>query len=213
MSDELDRALDQLARDRSPAGDAAQLDDEERRMLRMAQLISGTRGAEVHAEFADSLRERVTGPGRRVSRRTAFVSGITALAAGVLGGIGIDRAVRGEGPSLPSVMVPNDGEWVAVAHASEMPEGAVRPFTAGAVKGFLINHGGEYRALSRICTHMGCVLRFEGPDQAFVCPCHGAIFNMQGKYLSGPASYVYPLRPLPRIEVRRQGDAIEVRGA
>jgi Rieske Fe-S protein len=151
-------------------------------------------------------------PRRRISRRTAFVSGISALAAGVLGGLGIDRFIRSDS-SNPTTPAYNGGKWFAVAQTAEVPEGAVRPFTAGEIKGFLINSKGNYRALSRICTHMGCVLKFNSEGQAFVCPCHGARFGMQGQYVSGPPRYTYPLRPLPPIEVRQNGDTIEVRGA
>jgi cytochrome b6-f complex iron-sulfur subunit len=42
------------------------------------------------------------------------------------------------------------------------------------------------RAVSAICTHLGCVLRRS--DNGFRCPCHGSRFNDRGEALSGPAT-------------------------
>jgi cytochrome b6-f complex iron-sulfur subunit len=41
------------------------------------------------------------------------------------------------------------------------------------------------RALSAVCTHLGCVL--EVAEDGFQCPCHGSRFNDKGRVLSGPA--------------------------
>jgi len=41
------------------------------------------------------------------------------------------------------------------------------------------------RAMSAVCTHLGCVL--ETTEDGFQCPCHGSRFNDIGRVLSGPA--------------------------
>jgi Rieske Fe-S protein len=41
------------------------------------------------------------------------------------------------------------------------------------------------RALSAVCTHLGCVL--EATGEGLQCPCHGSRFNDKGRVLSGPA--------------------------
>ena len=43
----------------------------------------------------------------------------------------------------------------------------------------------SYTALSRICTHAGCDINVSG--SGFSCPCHGSVFNSQGKAIQGPA--------------------------
>jgi cytochrome b6-f complex iron-sulfur subunit len=43
-----------------------------------------------------------------------------------------------------------------------------------------------FTALSASCTHQGCAITGYA-DQAFVCPCHGARFDANGRVLSGPA--------------------------
>lgn len=42
-------------------------------------------------------------------------------------------------------------------------------------------------AISSICTHLGCNVRWEGENDGFECPCHGSSFDKNGKNTSGPA--------------------------
>ena len=41
------------------------------------------------------------------------------------------------------------------------------------------------RALSAVCTHLGCIL--ESTAEGFECPCHGSCYNSRGEVLAGPA--------------------------
>lgn len=41
------------------------------------------------------------------------------------------------------------------------------------------------KAVSAICTHLGCVVRKN--EDGFTCPCHGSSFDRSGKVLAGPA--------------------------
>jgi cytochrome b6-f complex iron-sulfur subunit len=41
------------------------------------------------------------------------------------------------------------------------------------------------KAVSAICTHLGCVLEIN--DEGFICPCHGSCYDKKGEVLSGPA--------------------------
>jgi nitrite reductase/ring-hydroxylating ferredoxin subunit len=210
-SERLDRAIDSLLSDRSPRDEAERLGAEEQGMLRMAQLLQGSRGQEPAAEFVESLHARLFPQPRRISRRTAFITSIGGIAAGLIGGLSLDRLVSSKGSSTPWMpLVGNRGSWIPVANAAELPHGAIKTFRAGHVQGFLINHNGRLQAVSRICTHMGCALDFKRGDQAFVCPCHGAEFDLSGRMRYGPKQYKTPLPPLPEIKVRRTGDRIEV---
>ena len=56
---------------------------------------------------------------------------------------------------------------------------------------------GEQHAVSPNCTHMGCLVAFNGVEKAWECPCHGSRFGLDGAVLQGPATK--PLR-------RRDGD-------
>ena len=41
------------------------------------------------------------------------------------------------------------------------------------------------KAVSAVCTHLGCIL--EKSSEGFECPCHGSCYNDAGKVVSGPA--------------------------
>jgi isorenieratene synthase len=53
-------------------------------------------------------------------------------------------------------------------------------------------------AISLTCTHQGCTVAL-AEDGKFHCPCHGAVYDRDGKVLAGPAK-----RDLGRFEVRRR---------
>ncbi len=204
------QALEQLLADRSPAPDLPALDEKEQRMMRVAQLLRGSTAPAPRSDFITHLRHRIV-PGRqRVSRRGAFLSALGTLAAGIAAGFGVDHALHSSPTTLRQPLVDGKGHWMPIAHLADLPEGAIKAFTAGAVQGFLIHRGGQVRALSRVCTHMGCLLRFSADEPAFVCPCHGAEFNLHGDLRYGPNTYGQPLPPLPSIEVRVKDQSIEV---
>ncbi|MBW1681565.1 MAG: ubiquinol-cytochrome c reductase iron-sulfur subunit [Deltaproteobacteria bacterium] len=60
---------------------------------------------------------------------------------------------------------------------------------------FLTARGPHPRALSARCSHLGCTVRFDEVTQTFRCPCHGSVFDADGKRLEGPARK--PLEALP----------------
>ncbi|MFF0852875.1 FAD-dependent oxidoreductase [Streptomyces sp. NPDC003280] len=55
---------------------------------------------------------------------------------------------------------------------------------------------GTLRALSARCTHLGCLVAFNGAEQAWECPCHGSRFDVDGQVIEGPA-----VRPLEHREL------------
>jgi nitrite reductase/ring-hydroxylating ferredoxin subunit len=215
-NESFDRAIERLLSDQSPRAEAPDLDDEERDMLRMAQLLRGSRDGAPTPEFVERLHDELAPPARRVSRRTAFLSGFGAMAAGLLGGIGIEKVVTGGSSAATSGNIPlvsaKRGSWVHVANVADVPPGAVQPFSTGALTGVLINSGGNLRAMSTICTHMGCALRFvHGGDRYFSCPCHGAEFDLSGKQRE-VVNYRLDLPALPPIHVRVNGKRVEIFG-
>lgn len=57
------------------------------------------------------------------------------------------------------------------------------------------DEAGQVTELSAVCTHLGCIVRFNEQEKSWDCPCHGSRFNVDGTVLNGPAP-----SPLARIE-------------
>jgi nitrite reductase/ring-hydroxylating ferredoxin subunit len=49
------------------------------------------------------------------------------------------------------------------------------------------DHSGELHARSAVCTHIGCIVRWNGLERSWDCPCHGSRFGVDGEVLNGPA--------------------------
>jgi Rieske Fe-S protein len=60
-------------------------------------------------------------------------------------------------------------------------------------------------AISTRCAHLGCPVRYIQASQKFVCPCHGGIYDVQGKVIGGP-----PVRPLDRFYTRVIAGRVQV---
>lgn len=72
--------------------------------------------------------------------------------------------------------------------AEDYPDGSVTFLEDERV--FLLRKGNTFRCLSAICTHLGCTVN--RADHGYHCPCHGSVFNDQGKVESGPAPHGLP---------------------
>jgi len=62
-----------------------------------------------------------------------------------------------------------------------------------------------YVAISTRCAHLGCPVRYIQASQRFVCPCHGGVYDFEGKVAGGP-----PVRPLDRFYTRVRKGRVEV---
>jgi cytochrome b6-f complex iron-sulfur subunit len=61
---------------------------------------------------------------------------------------------------------------------------------------FVMRFPDGFRALSSVCTHLGCITKFQPEEKVIACPCHGSRFNLDGEVLAGPAP-----RPLPWLQM------------
>ena len=60
-------------------------------------------------------------------------------------------------------------------------------------------------AVSAICTHLRCVLKWKRESATFQCPCHDGAFDKAGNVLSGP-----PKKPLRQYAAEIRADEIIV---
>lgn len=71
----------------------------------------------------------------------------------------------------------------------------------------LTENGRDFIALSNVCTHLGCRVRWISDQNQFFCPCHNAVFAKNGTVVSGP-----PPRPLDRFEIKVENDQLFIKG-
>lgn len=71
---------------------------------------------------------------------------------------------------------------------------------------YIIKAGGQLKALSAICPHLGCTVPWDAGQNKFVCPCHGGVFAPDGAYVSGP-----PPRSLDSLETKVSGGKLMVK--
>lgn len=61
----------------------------------------------------------------------------------------------------------------------------------------LTEDGQNYIAMSNICTHLGCRVRWIKEKEQFLSPCHNGVFDKFGYVVSGP-----PPRPLDVFQTK-----------
>lgn len=87
----------------------------------------------------------------------------------------------------------------AVVAAASVPVGQAVPFTDptdGSPAWVVHSAASTFLAFSAVCTHAGCTVEYDAPTVAFVCPCHGGVFDARtGQVLQGPPPA--PLRAIP----------------
>jgi Rieske Fe-S protein len=157
--------------------------------------------------------------GESLTRRQALtkVSGALGTAAGaliVLPAIGFAIA--------PQLSRP-DESWEAVGPTDRFVRGTYRPVVFTIVPGIgeagkttayvraadpnppFNEPNGTYVALSTRCAHVGCPVKFVEAAGNFICPCHGGVYDFQGKEIGGP-----PVRPLDRFQTRVRKGQVEL---
>jgi len=60
-------------------------------------------------------------------------------------------------------------------------------------------------ALSKVCTHLGCIVEYDKGKKRLLCPCHAGTFDLEGNVISGP-----PPRPLPKMPLKVEGENIVI---
>lgn len=147
--------------------------------------------------------------------RRSFFAWLIMASAGL---IGISLAVPLGGYVVSPALKRREKSWVDAGLVADLPVGepAQRDVTMkladgyreiAAVKGVwaLRREANEVTVYSPICTHLGCGFRWDGEEKKFKCPCHGSMFDAEGKVVGGPAP-----RPLDRLPVRIENGRLMV---
>ena len=120
--------------------------------------------------------------GRITRRRFLSWLGWSSMAmAGVLSAVGSLRYL------IPNVTY-GPPVTFKIGRPEEYPRGSKRFLRLARL--FIIHEDKGFRAMSAVCTHVGCSVN--SVNWGYVCPCHGSKFDEMGKNLTGPAP-----KPLP----------------
>lgn len=220
----LRRYVDDLLGGRRPR--PFQPDDFEADQLRTAIDLRAARlGADAPSQdFLTALQGRLAAqfdepatdspPSRISASRRRLMVGTSAAAAAAVAAVTVDRlAVRGrhspDTTATDAELQPNEGSWHTVARSADVvADGTMHPFDTGSVVGFVHRVDGRAEAVSGVCTHQGCRLWFDKPDDRLRCPCHSTSFSPAGQVLT----HQLPIAPapLPALMVRENNGSIEV---
>jgi len=141
-----------------------------------------------------------------ISRRDAMKMAI-ALIGGLIGtALGIPAIAYLIGPALKK----DEANWIRVSSLSTIDLGTPTLLKPKIVRQdgwieeeeevgvyVLTEDGRNYHAMSNICTHLGCRVRWIAGREQFFSPCHNGVFDKHGYVVSGP-----PPRPLDEFETK-----------
>ena len=139
-------------------------------------------------------------------KRRTFLDVLIAASGAVLGAFVIYPIARYlVPPKAPEAAT----RRVVAAKQDEVSPGGFKIFPFGGEPGILIRtRNGEYRALSAVCTHLGCTVQLRPDGQSIWCACHNGLYDLEGRNVSGP-----PPRPLEAYVVHVVGGDVVVEKA
>jgi Rieske Fe-S protein len=156
--------------------------------------------------------------GESMTRRTAFT-----VAGQALGGIaGAAVALPAIGFAMAPLFEEEGNTWQAVGPVSDFTEETYKPVVLTIVEdigaagkstayirkapaGEEVTGEEGFVAISTRCAHLGCPVRYVEAAANFICPCHGGVYDFEGKVIGGP-----PVRPLDRFQTRLSEDGKQV---
>jgi len=98
----------------------------------------------------------------------------------------------------------DSGSKKLVLDKKEIPAGESKDIIFNSAPGVVINRPDQgYVALSRVCTHLGCLVDFQKDKKRLLCPCHAGSYDLSGNVLAGP-----PPKPLQQLPLKVEGDSI-----
>jgi len=156
-------------------------------------------------------------PGESMTRRRAFT-----VASQAIGGVAAAAvALPAIGFAIAPIFHRGKERWEAVGRVDDFSADTYKQVVFTLVPGIgeagkttaFVRRGTKqlqedpnvYIAISSRCAHVGCPVRFVQASGNFICPCHGGVYDFEGKRIGGP-----PVRPLDRFQTRIRGGKVEV---
>lgn len=137
-----------------------------------------------------------------VSRRKFLSNAFMTLGVG----LGLGTALVRAGQFLMPKPKAREFDEILIAMDADIPEKAPLPVEISGNKALLLRTTEGLVAFSRKCTDLGCLVSWDTSRQEFICPCHGGVYDRNGKNIAGP-----PPRPLDRFEVVKKGEMVYVK--
>lgn len=144
--------------------------------------------------------------GNPIDRRKFLTRAVAVMVAGIAAAIGVPAVAFVVGPSKKTG---NRPAAVSLGSANRVETGTPTLLKAAVERtsGYLTTEetlgiyvktddGRNFVAMSNICTHLACRVRWVEDERKFYCPCHAGIFDEDGNVISGP-----PPRPLDRYDI------------
>jgi menaquinol-cytochrome c reductase iron-sulfur subunit len=154
--------------------------------------------------------------------RRGFLKVLTGAIGAVIGAIAVVPGLGFLATPLKKDTVSGGEEPLRVASSDEVQPG--KPLRVNVVGGkrdawlkmdsvklgacWLVRpkEGAEVKAFSTVCPHLGCGIDWNDKTQKFDCPCHGSVFDTDGRCTEGPSP-----RGMDELEVVATGKDIKVR--
>ena len=84
------------------------------------------------------------------------------------------------------------GDWLTAGEVSgedRISAGSGAVIRRGLAKIAAYRDGeGRMHEFSASCTHLGCIVRWNGAEHTWDCPCHGSRYDRLGRVIQGPAN-------------------------
>ena len=118
--------------------------------------------------------------------------------------LGVCGAIVGFAATLPALiyLLPvtkksSVGQRALVEGAEDLMPWEAKTDTLAGQPVIVLRTEHRFVAYSAVCTHLGCIVHWNKSQKAFLCPCHAAKFDADGKVTAGP-----PPTPLRTYKVR-----------
>lgn len=157
------------------------------------------------------------GEENEINRRSFMSIATWAIGALIGAGLGIPAIAYIIGPALQRAEIQ---EWIRLGSAAKVELGTPTLFKTKIERktGWIVNEeeitvyvltedGHDFVAMSNICTHLGCRIRWVADSEQFFCPCHNGIFDKNGGIVSGPVP-----RPLDRFDLKVEDGQLYILG-